>query len=404
MDAHRVIEELLAIPRQETPFASVYLDVSRNDEHQREATRVHLRDAIRRTVKGARTPQEVKALALAFEPVEEYVASVLRQRTDAGARGLALFSCPGGAIFRSIAARVPFREELSVASRACILPFILACEALPPILIAAIESDGAWLFEMDTGEVEVEARLDRSFPGSHRQGGWAPQRIAHHIGELRERNLRAVVQRLVELAGAAPRARIVLAGQGPTVKHFQAMLPTRLLERVARGGIPYPSGLEGGPLKDALFDAARALLEEERRGENRRERDRALALAPIGLCALEVHQTLMALAEGKVQHLFLDADLRGTGWECQTCLAPGAGAESRCDYCGGTRTPIPLPELLVRRAYEARAEVTLLSGDEQLPRGVSVAATLRAQPKEAGAQRERAAQEQPLVAPQFTHL
>jgi hypothetical protein len=372
MDVKRVLKELIAVPVQRFPVASVYLDCSRADEHQRQAVRIFVADEVRKALKASPDP-DAERLRDTLRPVEGYVAGLLRQRYDDAATGIALFSCAPTGLFRVLATRAPFRPmELHLDRRPCVVPFVRTCASVPPLLIEAIDSEQAHLYEVSCGVVDVEARFERPLPGRFSQRNDS----AHHLGEVRDRNLRAAAEPLVKACEAIPDAKVVLAAQSVILNQFESHLPERVRARVV-ARVPYPQGLSDGALRAALLAQARPALEEALRVRSLALRDEALSRAAArNLGAAGVGEVLLALAEGGVHQLIVDPAYQARGLRCSTCGAL-ATAGASCAFCGAELEPARFPEEIIRRAYDADAEVVVLPEEAGLPHGVGLAALLR---------------------------
>lgn len=375
MDVKQVLRELMALPEQRSPVASVYLDTRRLDQHQRQAIRVFVHDHVRAALKSAGRGL-FDELQATLEPIEDYVTALLRQRVDEWATGLAIFSCAPGKLLRVVRTRLPFEPSFQLDPRPQLLPLARIAQ-LPPLLVAAVDSGGGYLFEASSGVVDVEARIDRPFPGRHGMGGWSQANYERHIEHILDRNLEAAAAPLVRTADLILDAEIVLAGQPILLAELERFLPQRVLERVT-ARIAYPSFKSGGELRETLLRDAWAKVQEARRERAVRTRDVALAESSReGLAVAGTKEVLVALNEGRVHKLLLDPGWFASGWACGTCQAIGEAEHEECPYCGSELSGVDLREETVRRALGSDAEVVFLSLEDRLPAGMGMLAQLR---------------------------
>ncbi|HEY3447478.1 MAG TPA: Vms1/Ankzf1 family peptidyl-tRNA hydrolase [Myxococcales bacterium] len=378
MDVRQVLKELIGIPEQPKPVASVFLNTWWANEHQREAVRVFVQDNVRHTLKALPNEETRLALAETLRPIETYVAAMIRTQVDAGAAGVALFSSAPLGLFRVVATGVPFQPmEFHVEPRPAVVPLVRTLTGVPDLIVAAVDSEGGTIIEADGSVTDQEARIERPFPGFHSRGGWRQRRIGRHLGELRERNMRAVAEPLTRLSEAHPQAFVVLAGQHFILNAFEVLLPDRVRERIA-ARLPFPSAATEGELRLELLRSASTLVGQAMVERRQKERDEAVGQAASGgLGIVGVAETFLALTEGRAHRVLVDYAFTGNGFACQQCRSLLDGQATACGYCGGAPRQVWLPDELVRRAMLADAEIAFLPLGVTLPDGKGVAAQLR---------------------------
>ncbi|MGC4113300.1 MAG: hypothetical protein QM765_01205 [Myxococcales bacterium] len=378
MDVRQVLEELVRIPEQPQPVASVFLNTWWANEHQREAVRVFVNENVRRAVKALPNEEARQALAETFQPIESYVAAMIRTQLDENAAGVALFSSKPLGLFRVVAIGVPFQPmEFHVEPRPAVVPLLRTLTGVPDVIVAAVDSEGGTILEADGSVTDQEARIERPFPGFHSRGGWRQRRIGRHLGELRERNLRAVAEPLTRISEAHPRAFLVLAGQHFILTAFESLLPERVRGRIV-ARLPFPSAATEGELRLELMRSASAEVQQAMLARRQQQRDEALGEAARGgLGIVGVQEAFSALTEGRAHRVLLDSGFEGSGFACQQCRALMDGQATACGYCGGAPRPVSLPDELVRRALMADAEIAFLPTGVTVPDGRGVAVQLR---------------------------
>jgi hypothetical protein len=205
MDVRQVLKELIAIPEQPQPVASVFLNTWWANEHQREAVRVFVADNVRRAVKALPGEEARQALAETLRPIESYVAAMIRTQLDEAAAGVAIFSSRPLGLFRVVATGVPFPMEFRVEPRPAVVPLARTLDAVPDLIVAAVDSEGGTIIEA-TAAPPTRRRASRSRSGDAlARRGWRQRRIGRALGELRERNLRSVAEPLARISRRTPR-------------------------------------------------------------------------------------------------------------------------------------------------------------------------------------------------------
>jgi hypothetical protein len=384
MEVKQALEELMAIPEQKSPIASVYLDTSRIDLHQRHAIQVFVHDHVRAILKtaGPRFDEFKETL----QPIEDYVAALVRQRVDEWASGLAIFGSATMEQYRVVKTRLPFQPmQFFFESRPRLLPLIKTAALLPPLLVAAVDSEGGYLFEASGGVVDVQAKMQMAFPGRHGRGGWRQRRNERHIERILDRNLEATAKPLVRMSDLIPNGLIVLVGQEQILDAFERFLPQRIMERVV-GRIPQRPIVEEGKLRDDLF--ARAWEKAQQTLDRRilAARNVAVSESARGQQAIGVagaKQVLLALNESRVYQLVLDPRWSAQGWLCSKCEAIGEGTVSSCQFCGSKVLAVDLVEEIAKRAWRDETELSFLPKDETLPQGIGLVGLLRPRRTEA---------------------
>ncbi|MFN7132165.1 MAG: hypothetical protein ACK4N5_08785 [Myxococcales bacterium] len=373
MDVKPFLQELLAVGHQPHPVVSVYLDTRWGDEDQRDRVRVFLHEQARLAAK-----RGGESLYRAIQAIETYTAGLIRARYDEWATGTAIFCCEPLNFFRVLRTRLEFDPmRFVVDSRPHILPLVQALQEMPELLICAVDSHGAHLFEVSLGIVDVDAQVTRPFPGRHGMGGWSQLRYQKHIHRILERNLKDSAVALTGFADEIPRAMIVLAGTTPVASEFEKLLPDRIQKRVI-GKIPYPSWSSEGELRETLFRSAMPLAQRWQRSRAVAARERALEeAARDGLGVIGREQVVEALNEGRVHRLLIDENYDETGSVCLSCDAVIGGEDGACRYCNGQLSTIPFSEALARRAVRDDAEVVFIPPGAELPNGDRIAAQLR---------------------------
>jgi hypothetical protein len=369
--AERLVR-LAKLSESAVPVLSVYLNTRWSDEHQRERTRVFLKNELRK----ARQGSSATSLASAFDWLESQAAALVAQAEHPDAHGVALFASPGLGLWEVMPVRTSFEDTFVVSNGPFLRPLAAALGETPVTLVAFVDAESARLIPVSVAGNGEEVRLDSEVPGQHRRGGWAQlaqSRYQRHIGELRGRHLEAVAEALGQLVDQHGVEWIVIAGSAETGAALRQVLPARVAGRIA-GTTP------GARHEPASQLVARAIDVIERAGavETAAAVEAALTEAAKGGRAVAgLDEVLEAVRRGAVDRLFLLRGFRELGRACPGCGSLQPGDAAACRLCGHATAPAELGEALVNRTIAAGGQVTMIDAHPALARAGSAAARLR---------------------------
>jgi peptide subunit release factor 1 (eRF1) len=331
-----------------TGVVSVYLNTRWADEHQRDRTRLFVREEVQRA-RHARARRDLDA-ALAW--IEGETDALVGQARDVSVPGAALFVCPAAGVREVIASRAPFEPAFVVGDVAYLRPLAAVLGENPPALVAFVDGERARLIPLTTEGVGEEVVLQSAVPGHHRRGGWAQlaqSRYARHIEQHRGEHYDAVA----EAVGASLDERqvrwVILAGESGTLGAVRDRLPPAVRAAVA------------GTVRAAWHEPAAAIAaradEAVHRAEAASARQavaQAMTDAAKGQRAVTgVDDTLAAASRGAVRQLLVLRELHGERpglrgvRDAQPRRARGMSPVSRRDAARGTgrRGGGPCPRL-----------------------------------------------------------
>jgi peptide subunit release factor 1 (eRF1) len=352
-------------------IVSVYLNTRWADEHQRDRTRLFLAHEL------ARARQAGVADPGDLDWIEEEGRALVEQAAATDAHGVALFAGRAAGIREKIRSRIPFTERFEVADRPDLADVVALLDEHAPALVVFVDGESARLIPVGPSGTGEEVVLAHDVPGQHRRGGWAQLaqgRYARHIESSRDRHFEAVAAAVTELAEAEGIRRIVLAGQEERLAAFRRHLPERLLRLVV------------GDVRADRRDAATAIVERARQRlgdaeheEEAADLERALTEARKGGRAVAGPGTLDAARRGAIHRLYVLADLRRPGRECDRCgvLQEGGGP---CAECGGPTRETDLAARLVDRVVATGGSVEVVPAHPGLAAAGGYAARLRYAP------------------------
>jgi peptide subunit release factor 1 (eRF1) len=351
---------------------SVYLNTRWSDEHQRDRTRVFVRDEVRR----ARRAGVASSLEAALGWIEAETDALVAQARDPSVQGTALFACPDASVREAVGCRAPFAPAFVAGDAAYLRPLAAVLAERPPVLVAFVDGERARLIPLGVEGTDDEVVLESAVPGQHRRGGWAQlaqSRYARHIEHHRGEHFDAVAETLAAVAEERQARWIVLAGEGGTVGAVRDRLPTALQARVA------------GTVRAAWHEAAAAiaargdeLVSQVEAAAAQQAVAQAVTDAAKGQRAVTgVEETLAAASRGAVLKLLLLQGFAEVGRACTGCGALARGAHAACPVCRAPMRSAELGDAATARVLAAGGTVSVLADDARLAEVGGLAALLR---------------------------
>jgi peptide subunit release factor 1 (eRF1) len=347
---------------------SVYLNTHWSDEHQRDRTRVFLSRELRRaTAAGLAAPGDLEWLA-------QEGRAFIDQSTRPEAQGVALFACHALGLRDVIPVRTPFAETFVVDEQPDLRPLVALLDEHPSAIIVFVDGDSARLIPLHAQGAEEEVRLEHTVPGHHKRGDWAQlaqSRYARHIETHRHEHFSAVAEAVTHVVDAQGIRRILLAGHEDRLSTFRDHLPERV-QRLVVGHVPATSWESAS----AITHRAAERLDLQEHSDEAADVDGILTEAAKGGRAVAGPGTLEAARRGAIHRLYILANLRRRGHQCEQCDAlQEAGA--RCWLCGGATREVDLASALVDRVVATGGTVETIVEHAGLAAVEGIAARLR---------------------------
>jgi peptide subunit release factor 1 (eRF1) len=356
------------LPSAHPGVVSVYLNTRWSDEHQRDRTRVFLTGELRRA------RQAGGAEGDDLDWVEREGDMLVAQAELPEAKGVALFACRALGLREVIAVRVPFHERFVVAARPDLGALVELLDEHASAIVAFVDGESARLVALHPGGTGDEVTLEGDVPGRHERGGWAQlaqSRYARHIEVHRGAHFEAVADALTHTVDTERIPRIVLAGHEDRLAAFQAHLPERLRPLV----VARIHATRWEPTS-AIVERAAERLDLQEHSDEVEDVDAVLTEAAKGGRAVAGPGTLEAARRGAIHRLYILADLRRPGQECERCGALQETGES-CWLCGGPAREIELAAAVVDRVQKTGGTVETVLAHAGLAAVGGLAARLR---------------------------
>lgn len=392
-DLDGVLGELARLRSGSEPIVTLYLNVRWNDEQQRERVRVSVRDNARAILAHYAPGAPGKpALTRTLDRIAGLVEGLTTQAYEANRAGLALFACEGPSLWRPLFFHRPFVDEMCADGIPHLGQLAKLAERRRPTIVVVPSIEGAQVFEVRLGELDLEAsvrgQVPRTTAEKENAGMGKPGRPYEREvkGERRaeawaQRNRQAAAAEVTTLFDRTPGARLVLVGTGQTTAAFSRELPDRVRDAIAaRVPLPRAWSSSGGIRRAGVRQLVEDVFGD---GADGAARDVEAVLGEAlrgGVAVVGPEDVVLAVNQKRIHQLVMEEDFDRAGFHCDNCDALGANVESAevCPFCGGDlRAVRNLREALVARTLAEGGRVELVPHESRLHSYRGVAAFLR---------------------------
>jgi hypothetical protein len=221
-----------------------------------------------------------------------------------GATGAAIFARAGGELIQSLVTAAPVTNDVSVGSRARLLPLARLADG-DNALVGLADSNTLRIFALRSGTL-VELGILDDEPDEYtltEAGGWSQARFQRHVEEHREAFADIAAEALHALAARENATVLVLAGDEVAIPLLRDALP-RPLADMLRGTVR----CELRATADEVTAVCLPELERIRAEDAHDAADRLIGAAEAdGMGIVGAEETRRALELGQVQELVLDS-------------------------------------------------------------------------------------------------
>ena len=266
---------------------------------------------------------EQQAFEITANRIEEYLVEMPTPRNP----GMAVFA----AAERGSLSAVPLPDRPATVvvwdTQPILAPLEEVLDEHERVGVVLTDRRQARLFTVYLGAIEENRVLASADPGKSDVSGIAGNYARHHQKNVR-RHLRRTVHAATELLRARPFDRLILGGP--------ADVDTMLLDELSRplrtrfAGI-VPIGL--GATDAEVLEAVRVKSEEIERRTERQMVNELISAQTTPRAALGLRDTVDALNDDRIHHLFLTSELAAGGAQCPNCGRLEM-ATDRCPHCG----------------------------------------------------------------------
>jgi peptide chain release factor subunit 1 len=306
------IRQLAGFRGEGGPVVSCYLDVDGRRYPRAQDVEANLE----RLLRAAREQNGGDVAKVDLDRIHTYVRDGLdRSHT----RGLAIFSCTADALFEVIPLPVPVASRVVINSAPAVGQLEAVVQELERFGVLLVDKQRARMFVFQFGELVDHSELFEAKPRGYDSIGEQDlvgyDKAMHHVEELVAQHLRHAAGVAFDIYQHHGFERLTIGAPDELSATVEGLLHPYLRERLcARIDVPVTAGVE---------EIRRAALGVESRVERGREADLiqrlrdAVGRGSRGVAGLDA--TLHALAERRVDILFVSQGFQETGWRCESC-------------------------------------------------------------------------------------
>ncbi len=327
---------------------------------------IALRNGLRDTA--ARVEAEPEAYAAALELSAEAERRLTAAPPADRGRSVALFLSAGGKLDRFENFQIPIREDFSTLdSGPVVWPMVDVIDRGQPTALVLLSNDRIRLLEWSDGKAadveggswDLELGDWREYRGAARANPTRGQQSVvnteaydDRVGVWQTRFVKESAKRIAEAVARPEIQRVIVAADGDLGRQFEAAISEQIQSKVAAVVPANLIDLTAAEVADHLDPHLREAWRAYASGlaEDTLERVRSGARAAVG-----ADEVLLALAEGRVEHLILDPYLESTGPDSLS-----EGARQAIENAGEST----VREALVEVAIRTDARITSASADE----------------------------------------
>ncbi len=306
------------------PVTSCYLDVDGSHLARYKDVASQLESLMRL----GRTKADGQASVLEdLRLIEEFVkGGIDRSRT----RGLAMFSSAEKRFWEVIELPVSVHNQIVVNQSPAIRQLEQILDDYEPFAVLLADRQHARMVVFELGEIaEVRELLDGLPRGEDVMRGLDRGRVQDHVDELALQHLRHTAKVAFEVFQNRPFARLIIAASDDTSSELEQLLHPYLRERLeARCSLPISASLEEIRTEALIVERA---VERRKESESIDRLRQAVGSGNRGVAGLV--NTLEALAQRRVETLYVSNVFEVQGWRCGSCNAVAAVGRN-CAVCG----------------------------------------------------------------------
>lgn len=383
MEMTNQLKELTEFTSNGLPVISLYLN-TQADQTGHANFEPFIRKELKRAVQsypaGSTERQSIEA---DVERIRNYLDTELQPST----KGVAIFTCNGAdGFFKALQMEAPIENHrLYIYRQPHIFPLARLSEQFQRYAALITDTNSARLYVFAIGGKVSEETIQNDSINRTRVGGWSQARYQRHVDNYYQQHAKEVVEMLEKVVREEHIDRIILAVDEVILPLLRNQLPQQLNDKVVEG-----LRLD---IKTPEHEVASRTLEALREYDAQDDKERVSQLLDEyrsgGLAVAGASETLMALAMGQVDELFLTASLREieVEEEIDKSLVVGASTGALKEVVTDTATEgdgepkrklvIRVADELVARAQQTAAKVKFIEDAALLVEFGGIAATLR---------------------------
>jgi peptide subunit release factor 1 (eRF1) len=350
------ITRLAAFEASTFPVVSVYLN-TQPDQHGRTPDMVPY---LHREFKAlARTFMQSSPELHSFERDAERILAYTADKIDPGAHGVAIFACWGTEeFFEAIQLTTPFaNNHVSADNQPHLYGLAEVDEQYPRYAAVLADTNSACIYVFGLGQVIGAEQVKGKKVHRVKVGGWSQARYQRRAVNAHHEHAKEVIERLAWIVREDKISHIILAGDQVVIPLLQEQLPLEMvpMAEVMKLDIHAPD-------KDVLTATLATLQRQEGRTAAEKvdqllQQYRGRQLAVVG-----PQETLDAMVNGQVEELLISGGMEPIQrlQEEESVLALETPDTTNVKAESSPLRQAPMPDLLVTRARQTGATVTII--------------------------------------------
>lgn len=308
-----------------------------------------------------------------FEAGLEMIHRWLDEHSPEG-EAVCVFACYALDFVRGFPLPVAVKPQLRVGSAPLIRPLAELQGEYGDFVFAVVDNIAARIMLVSSALIRLRDRIRGDIKNHVKKGGWSQKRYQRRRTNQLQDYAGEIAERLSELSDEANCVRIVLLGSEETRTAILAELDEQVRAKVVANE---PADVK--QTEDELLAAAYELYWEAERDDERSlwQQIKEEAFAD-GLAVTGPEEVWFALANGRVEAVAIDRDLKLAATRCRACENVTPREVPRCPFCESDDVfTASLIEACVRQAELTSAEVDFMDPAAGLTKMGGIAALLR---------------------------
>jgi len=232
-----------------------------------------------------------------------------------GARGVAVFAAGLDNFWSTLTTSDALVDRIEIGSDLYLAPLARLVGRSDGALVAFVSRERGDVYRKAGSSLQLVSDETTEVPGRHDQGGWSQSRYERHIGEIVDRHWRTVAETLDRCVRRMHHPRVVLVGAEDMRSDFE-----NVLSNDVKGCVAGWANAEAHADANALFDAARPVLDEWWRGREEAILDRWREEAAKNGCAAAGWEEMFEVAsDGRVELLLVSDGSDRPAYQCPQC-------------------------------------------------------------------------------------
>lgn len=359
------LKELAGVTTKSTAL-TVYLNT---DPAMGSAETIKLR--MRALLKDVELVQDVAAVLDYFETNHPFTG-----------RGIAIFSCKGDGVFRTISLGVPVRDQVFTGDHFSIKPLADVFDIYGSYGVILVDRQGARAFYFHLGELVEQEGVLGTLVKHTKQGGAstiAGQRggtagQTHYEDEVVERNMKEIAAFSVKFFEDKHVRRILIGGTDDNVALFRAQLP-KTWQSLILGTFPMSMTATHAD----VFAKAMQIGKEAEAARDLKMVQTVIAQAGKGSGAeIGLEKTFQAVSQNRVQTLVVTEGFQQAAHRCTGCGRLTLHTNPLCKDCGSKIIPVEDGvELAVNAVMRSGGDVEIVTTNPEFAKAGNIGALLR---------------------------